>query len=154
MRVDHGQGFTIGVPEGWKVMLDPSPEVAMVALAPPDSSGFSRNVTVTGGSSLPEFSDLETWRQAANAALVQALEDFQLIDVYFEPEGGSFRQLISYVSEGRALTLEQWVHIWDRHGEPWGATVSVTIPTLSYATFVDEATEIAGSWRLKHERQQ
>lgn len=151
MRVDHSSGFTIQVPNDWQVVEDPSPEIAVAALAPPDESGFSRNVTLTVGPLAPEWYDARAWQQAAVEKLLTALEDAQLIDVIIDDDGAddAFRQVITYVVDGRALVLEQWGRNWERSGtdesQRYGVTVSATTPVLQYPVHVDEMTQIAWS---------
>lgn len=145
MRVDHTLGFSLSLPAGWRVISDPSPEVLIVGYAPPDATGFSRNVTVSGGLCPPAWHDPAAWQEASVRGLWEILEEPQLLDAVCD--GDSVRQLISYVKDQRCLTVEQWMLTWQKQNELYSVTISFTTPTLQYGRYADEATAIAGSWR-------
>lgn len=147
---EFAPGYAIAPPDDWRVDHDPSPEVSLVALAPPDPAGFSRSVVVTVGPISPEWRDAAKWQRTACEAIITALDDAHLIDSEVQQSG--FRQLISYIAERRALTLEQWATIWPaeegvaRAGEtPIAITVSATTPTLNYPDHASEMCDIAWS---------
>lgn len=150
MRTKPTPAPTIRVPEDWHIERDPSPEIALVALAPPDRTGFSRNIVLTIGPMTQEWRDAGRWQRTAAEAILSALGDAQLIDASVEEDG--FRQLISYVAEGRALTLEQWATIHSAGSDAEGGnqnltavTVSATTPTLAYPDHAEEMCDIAWS---------
>ena len=144
MRVDHSSGFSLIIPEGWKITEDPTSDIAVIALAPPDASGFSRNIVATVGPLEPEWDDITRWQHTAADALVGEFDDAQLIDVITEDD--AFRQLISYVADGHALTLEQWAWRWERPDGVYAMSLSATTPTLAFAEHIDESAGIRASW--------
>lgn len=144
MEVNHSMGFLMAFPDEWKVIQDPGEEVALVGVAPPDESGFSRNVVVTVNLSGDVRGHMDAWHEVTLEALTSALHDAQLIDKVVTDD--SFRRLISYFDELRALTLEQWFWLWRVADDVYAVSISATTPTLQYGQCVDEMTSIAWSW--------
>lgn len=148
MLIEHESGFRILIPDDWHVETDPSEAIAVAALAPPDVSGFSRNIVVTSGPLTPDWPEPAAWQRTAAEALANALHDAQLIDRDVEQRG--FRHLISYATEDRAMCLEQWAQFIEVPGEgeesrAIAVTVSATTPALVFADHAEEMNGIAWS---------
>ena len=141
---EHPAGFVLDVPREWEVVHDPTADVALWALAP-EVQGFRPNVVVTVGPSAQQ--PPAAWQPAAVEGLREKLEDLQLLDTAYRADG--FRQLLAYVQQGRALTLEQWAWRWQRaDGTARDVTLSATVPTLAYDEYADAFADVAASWRL------
>ena len=145
MRIHHPLGFTIDVPHGWKSEVDPSSDIAAVAIAPPDELGFQKNAILTVGDLEGEWLDPARWQEEAARLLLEQLDDPRLIDVVSDED--SFRHLITYVRDGRVLTLERWGWQWPGPEGMRGVTLSVTTTTIDYAEFRDDADTIRASWQ-------
>jgi hypothetical protein len=149
MNVRHELGFTLEFPDDWHITQNPSPDIALVGTAPPDETGFSRNIAVTVGTAGNYGNSMDAWHEDTLEPLVNGLDDAQLIDKNVESD--SFRRLISYVAGTRAVTLEQWVRLWNSGGRVLGVTISATTPSLDYPSYSEEMNDIAWSWAAESE---
>lgn len=145
-RHADSRGFSLELPTDWQVHVDPQPDLALVAIAPePDPWGFRSNVVVTV-ERLDRGITLQSWQDGAEATLPEVLVDFLLIDrqdVYAGERAGICR-LAHHDAGGRAITMQQWACLAERHG----CTVTASVSTLAFPQLADELAAIGESFRF------
>jgi hypothetical protein len=147
-QITHpGSGAALRVPSAWDVILDPQPEIALVALEPVSSepSAFRANLTLTN-SNLNGMS-FRDWQSSSDQVFPEILSEYYLIDLervtFAQTPGG--RRLVHYASpQGHAITLEQWFTRIDDIGH----TLSATVDSLRYAASADLFAALAGTVEL------
>lgn len=144
---DDPRGFSLLVPTGWELAVDPRADTALVAVEPDRGEGFRANVVVTVDDLPPEL-DFTSWQATVEPMLERALGDYLLLDlerIDAEPDGASTRRLLHHLIEDSGpVTAEQWSSTRGRTGY----TLTCSVATPAYDSLADVLTEVGHSWRL------
>ncbi len=146
-RYEDPRGFSLLVPIGWELAVDPRADTALVAVEPDRDGGFRANVVVTVDDLPPEM-DFTGWQQTVEPMLENALDDHLLLDLErldVAPGGPSTRRLLHHlIEESGPVTAEQWSSARGRTGY----TLTCSAATPAYDSLADVLTEVGRSWRL------